>query len=101
MVEPVGTLWTNAIRMTVLPLVVATLVTRSSPACSRRRSLPRFRSPVFVSVGLPVEGVGILLAVDLIPDVFKTTAHVTAHMSAAAVVHRWIDGPRASRGDER
>lgn len=42
-------------------------------------------APVLVNLGLPAEAVGILIAVDVIPDIFKTTANVTAHLTAAAV----------------
>ncbi|MEO6778309.1 MAG: dicarboxylate/amino acid:cation symporter [Gemmatimonadaceae bacterium] len=48
--------------------------------------------PVLTSVGIPPEGVGILLAVDVIPDMFRTVTNVTADMVAAVVV---------SRGSER
>ncbi len=42
--------------------------------------------PVLMSAGLPAEGLGILLAVDTIPDVFRTTANVTANMGVAVVL---------------
>lgn len=42
-------------------------------------------APVLVNLGLPAEAVGILIAVDVIPDIFKTTANVTAHLTAAAL----------------
>lgn len=45
-------------------------------------------TPVLLSVGLPVEGIGILLAVDTIPDMFRTTANVTGTMAAAAILGR-------------
>jgi Na+/H+-dicarboxylate symporter len=48
---------------------------------------------VLVGLGLPAEGAGILLAVDAIPDMFKTTANVTAHLAAAAVLGRFASGP--------
>ena len=44
--------------------------------------------PVYLSFGLPVEGVVILGAVDAAPDIFKTLANVTADMAAAVVVAR-------------
>ncbi len=43
-------------------------------------------APVLVSVGVPVEGLGILLGVDTIPDMFRTTTNVTATMAAAVLV---------------
>lgn len=44
--------------------------------------------PVLASVGLPLEGLGILLGVDTIPDMFRTTANVTGQLAAAAIVSR-------------
>ena len=41
--------------------------------------------PVLASVGLPPEGVGILLGVDTIPDAFRTTANVTGQMAVAVI----------------
>lgn len=45
-------------------------------------------APVLVSVGLPAEGVGILIAVDAIPDLFKTTVNVTGHMTVVTALGR-------------
>jgi proton glutamate symport protein len=42
--------------------------------------------PVAQAMGLPVEPLGILLAVDTIPDVFATLGNVTADLTAASVV---------------
>jgi proton glutamate symport protein len=44
--------------------------------------------PVLASAGLPVEGIGILLGVDTIPDIFRTTANVTGQLAAATIVGR-------------
>ena len=43
-------------------------------------------APVLLAVGAPVEGVGILLGVDTIPDMFRTTTNVTGTMAAATVI---------------
>jgi proton glutamate symport protein len=45
-------------------------------------------APVFSDVGIPVEGIAILIAIDAIPDLLKTTTIVTAHMASAVVVTR-------------
>ncbi|MFI5246108.1 MAG: dicarboxylate/amino acid:cation symporter, partial [Gemmatimonadales bacterium] len=45
-------------------------------------------APFFVSVGLPIEGMGILLALDAIPDVFKTLLNVTSQMAATVLLAR-------------
>jgi Na+/H+-dicarboxylate symporter len=42
--------------------------------------------PVLATANVPVEGIGILLAVDTIPDMFRTTANVTGSMTLAAVI---------------
>jgi Na+/H+-dicarboxylate symporter len=44
--------------------------------------------PVLLAAGLPLAGVGILLALDPIPDLFRTAANVTGGMAAAAVIGR-------------
>lgn len=42
--------------------------------------------PALTVAGLPVEGMGILLAVDTVPDMFRTTANVTGTMVLAAIL---------------
>ena len=43
-------------------------------------------TPLFLAVGLPAEGIGILIAVDTIPDLFSTTFNVTGNLAATALV---------------
>ncbi len=45
-------------------------------------------TPLFLAIGLPAEGIGILIAVDAIPDVFSTVLNVTGDLAAAALVAR-------------
>src|SRR6185436_3914453 len=47
--------------------------------------------PVLAAAGVPLEGIGILLAVDTIPDMFRTTENVTGSLTVAAVLSA---GPR-------
>ncbi|MEO7041466.1 MAG: dicarboxylate/amino acid:cation symporter [Gemmatimonadaceae bacterium] len=49
--------------------------------------------PVLRSVGIPAEGIGILLAVDVVPDMFRTLTNVTADMVAALITARAVDTP--------
>jgi proton glutamate symport protein len=51
-------------------------------------------TPLFVAVGLPVEGIGILIAVDALPDTFATTLNVTGDLAAAALVANTHRGSR-------
>ncbi len=46
-------------------------------------------APLFSSIGLPIEGIGILIAIDAIPDTFATALNVTGDLAAAAVVARY------------
>jgi Na+/H+-dicarboxylate symporter len=43
-------------------------------------------APLFQTIGLPVEGIGILIAVDALPDVFATVLNATGNLAAAAIV---------------
>jgi proton glutamate symport protein len=43
-------------------------------------------TPLFLAVGLPAEGIGILIAVDTIPDLFSTVFNVTGNLAAAVLV---------------
>jgi|TARA_B110000438_G_scaffold253379_1_gene258955 Na+/H+-dicarboxylate symporter len=45
-------------------------------------------SPVYMSLGLPVEGIGILIALDLVIDMFLTMTNVTANLTAVALLSR-------------
>jgi Na+/H+-dicarboxylate symporter len=43
-------------------------------------------TPLFLAIGLPAEGIGILIAVDALPDTFATALNVTGDLAAAALV---------------
>lgn len=47
-------------------------------------------TPVYLALGLPVEGIGLLIAIDLVVDMFITAANVTANMAVAMT----LDGLR-------
>lgn len=49
-------------------------------------------TPLFLAIGLPAEGIGILIAVDAIPDLFSTVLNVTGDLAAAAIVTRQREG---------
>jgi Na+/H+-dicarboxylate symporter len=52
--------------------------------------------PVLTGVGIPAEGIGILLAVDVVPDMFRTLTNVTADMVAALITARAMNGRYAT-----
>ena len=58
-------------------------------------------TPLFLAIGLPVEGIGILIAVDAIPDTFSTVLNVTGDLAAAALVARVEGGSQAEQEPSR
>src|SRR5262249_1365202 len=45
-------------------------------------------APLFAAVGIPLEGIGILIALDVIPDTVATALNATGDLAAAAIVAR-------------
>jgi Na+/H+-dicarboxylate symporter len=65
-------------------LVTAVLISFSVPGIPSASLF--MLAPVLVSLGLPAEGVGLLIAVDTIPDMFNTLANVTGHMASTTII---------------
>jgi len=55
-------------------------------------------APIYQAFGLPIEGIGILIALDLIPDMYLTVANVTGDMAVAAVIGGRRGGGRDAGG---
>ncbi|MBI2072391.1 MAG: cation:dicarboxylase symporter family transporter [Gemmatimonadetes bacterium] len=72
-------------------IVTSTLISFSVPGIPSASLF--LMAPVVVDLGLPAEGVGILIAVDAIPDLFKTTANVTAHLASVTILARYQGAP--------
>lgn len=49
-------------------------------------------APVLAAAGVPVEGIGVLMGVDTIPDMFRTMANVTGWMAGGAILTRGDGG---------
>ena len=45
-------------------------------------------APVMLAAGIPLEGIGLLIAADVVPDVFNTLVNVTGDMTVAAALAR-------------
>ena len=69
---------------TALMVVTSVLLTYSAPGIPSSALLVAL--PLYQQLGLPPEGLGLLVAADAVPDMFKTASNVTAHMAVAAVV---------------
>jgi proton glutamate symport protein len=87
---PVGALFIGALYGIELTTANLALVAASSVVLSF--STPGIPSggmllqvPLYVSIGLPIEGIGILIALDTLPDMFKTLLNVTSDMVVAVM----------------
>jgi proton glutamate symport protein len=76
-----------------VPLSGATMLTIVITSVLMSFSVPGIPSgslfvvaPFFVAAGIPAEAVGVLIALDLIPDFFKTLLNVTGHLAATALI---------------
>ena len=65
----------------VLSVVLATFAVPGIPGGSIIAMVP-----AMAAANLPLDGIGILLAVDAIPDMFRTTANVTGTMVLTAIL---------------
>ena len=92
-----------------LPLPTSSLALVAAASVALSFSTPGIPSgglllqiPVYVAIGLPVEGVGILIALDTIPDMFKTTLNVTSDMVVAVMtVPRAASAPPPDSSSQR
>lgn len=47
-------------------------------------------APVLYAANVPVEGLGVLLGVDTVPDMFRTMANVTGWLGGGSILARWV-----------
>jgi proton glutamate symport protein len=55
-------------------------------------------APVLAAAGVPVEGIGVLLAVDTIPDMFRTSANVVGWLTVGTILGRKSARPVGAGG---
>ena len=48
-------------------------------------------APALDAVGIPLSGLAILLGIDRIPDMFRSTVNLLGQITAAALVDQWVD----------
>jgi proton glutamate symport protein len=82
-------------KLYAVPLTTAQLAFLGASSVAASFSVPGIPSggliisaPFFVSVGLPIEGMGILFALDAIPDILKTLLNVTGQLAATVLLSR-------------
>lgn len=77
--EPSTTQWISAV-------FVAFAVAVASPGLPGQISFIISIAPICLALGLPIQLLPILLAVEVIPDIFRTVGNVTADMTATALL---------------
>jgi proton glutamate symport protein len=84
--------WTYGIDLSPLQLsaavALAVAISLGSVGLPGQVSFMATNMPVTQAMGLPVEPLGVLLAIDTIPDLFATVGNVTADLTATSVVAR-------------
>jgi len=76
---------------------LAVVISLGSVGLPGQVSLMAMNMPVVQSMGLPIAPLGLMLAVETIPDAFATLGNVTGDLSATTVVARQTDSPAAPR----
>jgi Na+/H+-dicarboxylate symporter len=87
--------WAHGVDLTAAQLVagaaLAVVISMGSVGLPGQVSFMATNMPVTQAMGLPVEPLGVLLALDTIPDVFATVGNVTADLTATSIVARGED----------
>ena len=82
--------WAYGIDLTALQwmsgVALAVAISLGSVGLPGQVSFMATNLPVTAAMGLPVEPLGVLLAIDTLPDVFSTVGNVTADLTATSVV---------------
>jgi proton glutamate symport protein len=69
-------------------VVVAFAVSIASVGLPGQVSFVASIAPICLALGVPTELIGILIAVEVIPDIFRTLGNVTADMAATSILAR-------------
>ena len=84
--------WAYGVDLSIAQLAagaaLAVVISMGSVGLPGQVSFMATNMPVSQAMGLPVEPLGLLLALDTIPDVFATVGNVTADLTANSIVSR-------------
>ena len=76
-------------------VATAAITTMSSDSLPGTISFVASVAPVALAMGVPIEALGLLIAVETIPDLFRTVGNVTMDVAMAITVARRTDGATA------
>lgn len=78
----------------VLLLLLLNVTAKGIPAIPRGSLL--VLASTIAPLGIPLQGIAVLLAIDQIPDMARTAMNLTGNCLACAVVDKWESGPVSS-----
>ncbi|HTI66021.1 MAG TPA: cation:dicarboxylase symporter family transporter [Caulobacteraceae bacterium] len=70
-------------------IVVAAVVSMATAGVPSTAFFIATIAPVCLAMGAPIEALPLLLAVETVPDIFRTIGNVTADLACAAIAKRW------------
>jgi Na+/H+-dicarboxylate symporter len=92
--------WIYGVELSATQLAVgaalAVVISLGSVGLPGQVSLMAMNMPVVQSMGLPIAPLGLMLAVETIPDAFATLGNVTGDLAATTVVARQAESPAES-----
>jgi Na+/H+-dicarboxylate symporter len=74
--------------MMAVGVVAAATTTMGAPGIPGQASFVTSIAPICIAMGLPIEPLAILLAVEVLPDIVRTVGNVTADVAASATASR-------------
>ena len=74
--------------MMAIGVVAAATTTMGAPGIPGQASFVTSIAPICLAMGLPIEPLAILLAVEVLPDIVRTVGNVTADVAASATAAR-------------
>lgn len=89
--------WAYGIDLSVQQIAIgatlAVVISIGSVGLPGQASFMGTNLPVVQAMGLPIDLLGVLLAVDLVPDIFATLGNATADMTVTAALSKGRDNP--------
>ncbi len=72
----------------VMGVAVAAMISLAAVGLPSQITFFTTTGPICLAMGVPVEALPLLLAVETVPDIFRTVGNVTADMAAARIIDR-------------
>ncbi|MBV7266048.1 dicarboxylate/amino acid:cation symporter [Erythrobacter ani] len=79
----------------VVGILVAVIISIGSVSLPGSISFVVSIGPIALAMGVPIEPLALLVAVEMLPDIMRTLANVTMNVSVVSIVDRWTGRERA------